>query len=122
MEPDSLPTEIILTHPQQTLGKIKLDWMPQPGNYLHLEGKTYAVLERHHHYKYQVGGYCLNKISLYVQCANQPRETTYLDGCLVIGDASCRYNAHSEIIRCAVHPEGPCEGCKYYEVREISSC
>nr|WP_013322872.1 DUF6464 family protein [Gloeothece verrucosa]ADN14767.1 conserved hypothetical protein [Gloeothece verrucosa PCC 7822] len=49
---DSLPTEIILTHPRQSLGKIQLDWMPQPGSYLELKGKTYAVLERHHHYQY----------------------------------------------------------------------
>jgi hypothetical protein len=44
MEPDSLPTELILTHSRQSLGKINLDWMPQPGNYLDVEGKTYAVL------------------------------------------------------------------------------
>lgn len=61
MEPDSLPTEVILTHPRQNLGKVQLDWIPQPGNYVELKGKTYAVLERHHHYQYKVGGYSLQK-------------------------------------------------------------
>jgi hypothetical protein len=115
MEPDSLPTEVILTHPRQSLGKVQLDWMPQPGNYLELKGKTYAVLERHHHYQYQVGGYSLQKISLYVQSAQSPTEKSLIDGHWVIGDASCRYNAHSEILRCAVHPGGPCKGCRFYE-------
>jgi len=55
MEPDSLLTEIILANSNQSLGKTKLDWMPQPGNYLELKGKTYAILERHHHYKYKIG-------------------------------------------------------------------
>ena len=32
-----------------------------------------------------------------------------------IGDPSCRYNALSPQLRCAVNPHGPCEGCKEYE-------
>ena len=115
MEPDSLPTEVILTHPRQSLGKVQLDWMPQPGNYLDIQGKTYAVLERHHHYQYKVGGYCLHKISLYVQSAKTPTEKSLIDGRWVIGDSSCRFNGKSEILRCAVNPEGPCRGCRYYE-------
>jgi len=62
MEQDSLLTEVILTHPRQSLGEIQLDWMPQPGNYLALKGQTYAVLERHHQYQYKIGGYCLRKV------------------------------------------------------------
>ena len=50
MELNSLPTEVILTHPRQSLGKLQLDWTPQPGNYLDFDGKTYAVLERCHRY------------------------------------------------------------------------
>ena len=72
MEPDSLPTELILTHPRQSLGKISLNWTPQPGNYLDFAGKTYAVLERHHHYQYKLSGYHLQKVSLYVQSAKKP--------------------------------------------------
>jgi hypothetical protein len=32
-----------------------------------------------------------------------------------IGDASCRFNAHSPYIRCAVNPCGPCKDCPHYE-------
>jgi hypothetical protein len=34
-----------------------------------------------------------------------------------IGDPTCRYNAHSPELRCAVNPCGPCEGCPHYEPR-----
>jgi hypothetical protein len=119
MEPDSLPTEVILTHPRKSLGKIHLDWMPQPGNYLELAGKTYAVLERHHHYQYKIGGYCLQKIALHVQESRRPSEKSLIEGRWVIGNASCRFNARSEIFRCAVNPEGPCQGCRYYEPIEF---
>jgi hypothetical protein len=33
----------------------------------------------------------------------------------VLGDRSCQYNAHSPYIRCAVNPQGPCEGCPHYQ-------
>ena len=115
MEPDSLPTEVILTHPRQSLGQIKLDWIPQPGNYLELQGKTYAILERRHHYQYRIGGYCLDKISLHVQQVQKPVEKSLLDGRWVIGEVKCRYNARSEILRCAVNPHGPCAGCHFFE-------
>ncbi|MBD2775675.1 DUF6464 family protein [Iningainema tapete] len=115
MEPNTLPTEVILSHPRQTLGSVQLDWAPQPGNYLDLEGKTYAVLERRHRYQFKAGRYRLQNIALYVQSAKRPSEKSLFQGRWVVGDASCRYNAHSEIIRCAVNPEGPCETCRFYE-------
>lgn len=118
MESDHLPTEIFLTHPYQSLGKVHLDWMPQPGHYLDYQGKTYAILERHHHYQYKISGYCLAKMSLHVQTAQSPTEKSLLEGRWVIGDLSCRFNARSEILRCAVNPEGPCQGCQFYESRE----
>jgi hypothetical protein len=34
-----------------------------------------------------------------------------------IGDRSCQFNARSPIIRCAVNPTGPCEGCQHYQVK-----
>lgn len=115
MEQDLLPTEIILTHPRQCLGTIQLDWTPQPGNYLDVEGKTYAVLERRHRYHLKSGRYRLHKVAIYVQAAQRPSEKSLIEGRWVIGDASCRFNARSEIIRCAVNPPGPCESCRYYE-------
>jgi hypothetical protein len=115
MEPASLPTEVILTHPRQTLGNVHLDWTPQPGNYLDLQGKTYAVLERRHRYQLKAGRYRLQKIALYVQSAVRPAETSFVEGRWIIGTASCRFNARSEILRCAVNPEGPCQTCRFYE-------
>lgn len=121
MESDSLLTEIILSNQDRSLGKTKLDWMPQPGNYLELKGKTYTILERHHHYQYQIGGYCLQKISLHVQESCSPEEKTLVEGKWIIGDASCQLNARSEILRCAVNPEGPCQDCLDYKPIEFLS-
>jgi hypothetical protein len=115
IEPESLPTEVILTQSRQVLAQIRLNWTPQPGNYLDLDGNTYAVLERRHRYHLQFGCYKLHKIALYVQSATRPDEQTLINGQWVIGDASCRYNARSSLVRCAVHPIGPCDGCSYYE-------
>lgn len=119
VEPDSLPTEVILTNPRQSLGKLLLDWTPQPGNYLDFEGKTYAVLERRHRYQLKSGRYHLYNVVIYVQTAQRPSEKSLVQGRWVIGDATCDYNAHSEIIRCAVNPEGPCESCRFYENQGI---
>jgi len=35
----------------------------------------------------------------------------------LIGDLSCRFNAYSPHLRCAVNPTGPCEGCRQYEAK-----
>ncbi|OUL31990.1 hypothetical protein BV372_19700 [Nostoc sp. T09] len=121
MEPNSLPTEVILTHPRQSLGRAQLDWTPQPGNYLDFEGKTYAVLERRHKYQLKAGRYRLHNIALYVQSAQRPAEKSLVEGRWVIGDATCSYNAHSEIVRCAVNPNGPCKSCRFYENLTVNS-
>jgi Family of unknown function (DUF6464) len=121
MEPDSLQTEVILTHPRESLGRLQLDWTPQPGNYLDFEGKTYAVLERRHRYQLKGGRYRLHNIAIYVQSAKRPSEKSLVAGRWVVGDATCSYNAHSEIMRCAVNPDGPCESCRFYEKLEVKS-
>lgn len=115
MEPQSLPTEVILNNPLKTIGNVRLDWSPEPGAYLDLAGKTYAVLERRHRYQFKAGRYRLHKVALYVQQAQRPTERSLINGRWVIGDANCRYNAQSELIRCAVNPEGPCNSCRLYE-------
>jgi Family of unknown function (DUF6464) len=115
MEAHSLPTEVILSRSQMTIDKLILNWTPQPGDYLDLEHETYAVLERRHCYQYRAGRYRLAKISLYVQVADRPKERSLIEGRWVIGDASCSFNARSELIRCAVLPIGPCVGCKLYQ-------
>jgi hypothetical protein len=113
--PTELPTEVILSHSKRTIGKINLDWAPQPGSYFDLDGQTYTVLERRHRYRLRSGRYHLHKIAIYVQTSQRPDEKSLIEGRWVIGDAKCRYNARSELMRCAINPNGPCEGCRYFE-------
>ena len=43
-------------------------------------------------------------------------ERRYIRGVgYMIGDISCRYNARSGYLRCAVNPMGPCKGCSLYQ-------
>jgi hypothetical protein len=39
----------------------------------------------------------------------------WLDPSGFVGDTSCRFNAHSAFLRCAVNPAGPCQNCSCYE-------
>lgn len=39
----------------------------------------------------------------------------WLDPAGYVGDTSCRFNAHSPFLRCAVNPGGPCRECPCYE-------
>jgi Family of unknown function (DUF6464) len=121
MKPHHLPTAIILTDSKVTVGKTILPWTPQPGDYLEHEDSTYAVLERRHRYQYKAGRYRLEDIALYVQPAIRPTERSMIAGKWVIGDATCLYNAHSELIRCAVLPVGPCADCSSYVARPEES-
>jgi hypothetical protein len=120
MEPTDLPTELHLLHPQQNLGQVHLDWVPQPGSFLAHEGETYTVLERRHRYQLSFGRYQLHKVALYVQTAELPADRALHNGRWLIGDISCKFNAHSEILRCAVNPTGPCAGCRVYEQKDES--
>ncbi|MDX2255660.1 MAG: DUF6464 family protein [Pseudanabaenaceae cyanobacterium bins.39] len=115
MEVLDVPTEIRTFNPEHTIGKVYFDWMPQPGNYIDVDGITYTVLERRHRYQFRRGKYNLFRVLIYVQIAPEAPERSYLDGRWVIGDIQCKYNARSEILRCAVNPQGPCQGCKSWE-------
>lgn len=115
MESSSLPTELHLIHPRRSLGRVYLDWTPQPGAYVDHEGQTYTVLERRHRYQLKAGRYQLQKIALYVQSAEAAGEQQLWQGRWILGDVSCRFNARSELLRCAVNPAGPCEQCRFYE-------
>jgi hypothetical protein len=117
MDAAPLSTEVILIHPQRSLGIVCLDWTPQPGSYLDFQGQTYTVLERRHRYQLQAGRYQLYQVLLYVQSAQCLVEKSWVDGRWIVGDATCQFNAHSELIRCAVNPAGPCGGCQNYEQR-----
>jgi Family of unknown function (DUF6464) len=111
-------TEIILSHSRSTLGHYPLEGNPQPGSYLDVEGQTYLVLERKHRYQLKAGRYQLHQVALYVQKSHVPVERSLLHGQWVIGDITCVYNAHSELLRCAVNPGGPCDRCGHYQPRE----
>lgn len=118
MEALTIPTEIRTTHPEICLGKINLDWMPQPGNYIDVEGETYTILERRHRYQLRGGRYNLTSILVYVQRSPEKLERSFVNNRWVIGDANCRYSAVSEILRCAVNPDGPCQGCNFWTARD----
>jgi hypothetical protein len=110
-----LPTDIILSPSRSSLGRLTLDWNPQPGAYLEMDGQTYLVLERRHRYQLQSGRYRLHHIALLVQASYPPTEKSLWEGRWVIGDITCTYNARSELLRCSVNPSGPCDRCKHYE-------
>lgn len=97
------------------LDHLYLDWNPQPGAYLECEGQTYLVLERKHCYLLLSGRYQLHKIALYVQPFDAPTEGCLVNGRWMIGDTTCLYNAHSELLRCAINPSGPCDRCTHYQ-------
>lgn len=45
----------------------------------------------------------------------------YIEGMgYMVGDITCRFNAQSSYIRCAVNPLGPCEGCSHYQSRNLA--
>ncbi|MFN3926570.1 MAG: DUF6464 family protein [Pseudanabaenaceae cyanobacterium] len=91
------------------VGSFYLDWTPMPGNILHVEGNFYRVLERKHRYLLRKGRYQLAKMLLVVEKI----ETSDSHG--IIGDPTCRFNARSEFLRCAINPSGPCTGCPHYQ-------
>lgn len=46
-------------------------------------------------------------------------DQTYLEGVgYLVGDITCRFNARSAYLRCAVNPAGPCQECRHYESLE----
>ena len=45
-----------------------------------------------------------------------PPDRYYLEGVgYLVGDITCKFNARSAYMRCAVNPSGPCENCRHYE-------
>jgi Family of unknown function (DUF6464) len=115
MEPHSLSTQVILSSSLSTLSHLYLNWEPQPGAYLEVEGQTYMVLERRHRYHLKSGRYQLHKKAIYVQPLQPPDERSLVEGRWVIGDINCSYNARSEVLRCAINPSGPCDRCPHFQ-------
>jgi len=92
--------------------------LPHPGRWLQVEGRSYLVLQRSHRYQLRDGRYQLRAIALDVKAQERPADARpWRDG-WVIGDPTCRFNALSPLLRCAVLPEGPCERCAAFRPRE----
>ena len=92
--------------------------VPFPGRWLRHEGASYLVLQRRHRYRLRQGRYELAAVALQVKTEQQPADARKWCGQWVIGDPSCRFNARSPLLRCAVMPDGPCECCAHYSISE----
>ena len=88
--------------------------VPHPGRWLDHDGIGYLVLQRRHRYQLVGARYELRSVALQVRQQRQPSDARPWQGGWVIGDPSCRFNARSPLLRCAVLPEGPCERCLHY--------
>ena len=85
--------------------------MPQPGRWIERVERSFLVLQCLHRYQLRNGRYELTEVALQVKPQRQPADATWWNNHWVIGDPSCRFNARSPLLRCAVLPEGPCERC-----------
>ena len=100
------------------LERLAMDEVPQPGRWLVVNERSYLVMQRHHRYQLRSGRYELTSISLQVKAQRQPDDARFWQGRWVIGDPSCRFNALTPLLRCAVLPQGPCERCAHHSARQ----
>ncbi|MBH8566727.1 hypothetical protein I8748_32025 [Nostoc sp. CENA67] len=49
------------------------------------------------------------------QCQAVQHSDIYVDDDVCLGDSSCRFNARSPHVQCAVNPKGDCASCRYFE-------
>lgn len=91
-----------------------LEAVPHPGRWLVCGERSFLVLQRRHRYRLRSGRYELSSVALQVKPQRQPADARPWRQGWVIGDPSCRFNARSPLLRCAVLPEGPCERCVHY--------
>jgi hypothetical protein len=89
--------------------------VPQPGRWITLGESSFLVLQRRHRYRLRDGRYELATVALQVKAQRQPADARWWQGRWVIGDPSCRFNARSPLLRCAVLPDGPCARCAHYD-------
>jgi hypothetical protein len=94
----------------------ELSDVPQPGRWFATAGQSFLVLQRSHRYQLRGGRYQLVGVALQVKAQAQPADARWWRDQWVIGDPSCRFNARSPLLRCAVLPEGPCGRCEHYQV------
>ena len=99
------------------LERLELEDIPQPGRWLVVNARSVLVLQRHHRYQLRGGRYELSSTARQVKVEKQPTDARWWQGRWVIGDPSCRFNARSPLLRCAVLPEGPCERCAHFSLQ-----
>ncbi len=66
----------------------------------------------------------MNLVGVRVQQNIRPQEGDryYLEGIgYLVGDISCKFNARSGYMRCAVNPTDTCQECRHYEPKEFAS-
>ncbi len=115
MKPE-LPIQFIDADSGDQFEELHLDWPPHPGSSVEIGDQIYTILEKRHSYHLRDGRYCLHAIRAYVRPAPS---LDHLEHPFVIGDPSCLHNAHSPLLRCAVNPRGPCQGCVHYQRGDI---
>jgi hypothetical protein len=95
--------------------------VPHPGRWLEAGGRSFLVLQRLHRYQLRNGRYQLASVALLVKPQRQPADARWWRNQWVIGDPSCRFNARTALLRCAVLPEGPCDACAHYQQGDRST-
>ncbi len=108
------PFPIELLAPDRVLGQMVLEGNPQPGQCIEVDGIFYRILERRHCYHLKKGKYHLHKAVLRLQPLEH-QDLHLWQGQWVIGNPECKYNARSELLRCAVNPNGVCSSCPHFE-------
>lgn len=99
------------------LDRIELEDSPHPGRWFVHGDNSYLVLQRRHRYALRSGCYQLASVVLLVKQQQQPNDARRYRHGWVLGDPSCRFNALSPLLRCAVLPDGPCDRCSHYQLR-----
>ena len=99
------------------LDRFELGDPPTPGQWFFHQQTSYLVMQRRHRYKLHSGCYQLSSIVLVVKSQKQPVDARFVCHGWVIGDADCRFNALSPLLRCAVLPDGPCDCCVHRDAR-----
>lgn len=95
----------------------ELQAIPQPGLWMDWGSGPFLVLQRRHRYRLRQGRYQLSAVALEVKQQAKPQDAQWWRGQWVIGNPSCRFNAHSPLLRCAVLPNGPCSSCSHFQKR-----
>ena len=103
---------------ERLLDRIDLEDTPHPGRWLEHGSASFLVLQRRHRYSLRSGRYQLASVVLLVKQQRKPADANPYRHGWVIGDPTCRFNALSPLLRCAVLPDGPCDQCIHHERRQ----